>query len=68
MVHLDGYPSLYALPGKYCSVGILGICVDDNIFAGSEEFDTVIDITSQAFKSKPFEYNNLDFVVLRIET
>ena len=52
---LKGDPSLYIKQANGATIGMLGSYIDDCLFAGSEGFNHVINLTRNRFESKPVE-------------
>lgn len=60
--------ALYRMKKGINTTGILGTYVDDSMFIVGLEFESVIDQIIRKFDSKSLEWNNADFVGVRVET
>ncbi len=68
MTPLDGDPSLYVKEMDGDTEGLLGNYVDDNIFAGTKVIWDLARQTQDTFDSKELEWDDFQFVGVKIET
>eukprot|EP00171_Calliarthron_tuberculosum_P023435 IDg23435t1 len=67
MISTNGDPALYTLAKDSTTTGILGAYVDDSIFAVGPGFEHVIDRIMHKFDSKSLEWDDVEFLGIRVK-
>lgn len=67
MLHIDEESAFNMGRGIKETYGLLGAYVDNNLIAGKEKFDKLIELIARSFESKPIEHENSEFVGIHIE-
>lgn len=68
MSPLTGDPALYVKEGDGQTDGLLGSYVDDMLLGGNEDFQRLTESTLTRFDSKPREWDDTEFLGVRIRT
>lgn len=68
MIPLNFDTSMYINSKEWSTIRLLGSCVDVILFSGGPDFNLMIEMTRANFESKPLDWNELDFLVIQIET
>ena len=68
MVPTEIDPSLYIKEGSEDTDGLLGSYVDDALLRGDKTFQELSERTLQRFESRPWQWDDIDFLGVHVST